>query len=390
MSGRRSAPEGGGSGVSAGDTRQLVRVAEDASSPHRAQPVPAHAPGAGSGHASADRHDLLDGESSQPRLADDLVSNAVAATGMHGANHKRSPGAPQGRSPSRPALRWHGGKWLLAPWIISFFPRHRVYVEPFGGAASVLLRKPRTHAEIYNDLDDDVVNLFRVLQDPQRGGALVQLLELTPFARTEFELGWDPTNDQVEQARRLIIRSFMGFGSNAHSDKGRGHKTTGFRANSSRSGTTPAADWANYPGFLPDIIGRLRGVIIERRPAVQVMQAHDGARTLHYVDPPYLPETRNRANPYDPKRHYRHELTVDDHVALLEELQQLEGMVVLSGYPAPLYDDALVGWTRFEREALADGARPRIEVVWINPACAAALLAEGRRPEQLNLLEAST
>jgi DNA adenine methylase len=217
----------------------------------------------------------------------------------------------------------------------------------------------------------------------------VQRLNLTPYARAEFELGWDPTDDQVELARRLIIRSFMGFGSNAHSDKGRGHKTTGFRASSMRSGTTPAEDWANYPEALEAVIARLRGVIVERRPAQQVMASHDGPTTLHYVDPPYLPETRSLKNVYDPKHQYRHELTVDDHIALLAFLCGLEGMVVLSGYPHALYDDALVGWSRFEREALADGARPRTEVVWINPACAAALLAEGRRPEQLSFLEAA-
>lgn len=214
-------------------------------------------------------------------------------------------------------------------------------------------------------------------------------LELTPFARSEFELGWEDATDPVEKARRLIIRAFMGFGSNAHSDKGRGHKTTGFRANSSRSGTTPAHDWRNYPDEIVAFVERLRGVVIERRPAIQVMTAHDSAETLHYVDPPYVPETRNRKNPYDPKHQYRHEMTVADHERLLEALRELTGMVVLSGYPHRLYDLALSDWMRVEREALADGARPRTEVLWINPACAAQLAAERRLAPQLELLGAA-
>ncbi|ARM12111.1 MULTISPECIES: DNA adenine methylase [Rhizobium] len=281
-------------------------------------------------------------------------------------------------TPTRPVLRWHGGKWLLAPWIIGHFPAHRVYVEPFGGGGSVLMRKQRAYAEVWNDLDGHVVNLFRVLQDNKTATRLIYLLELTPFARSEFELAWDETDDPVEMARRLVIRSFMGFGSNAHSDMGKGHKTTGFRANSSRSGTTPAHDWANYPECLRAIVNRLRGVTIERRPALHVMAAHDGPDTLHYVDPPYLPETRSMRNPYDPKHQYRHELSVDDHIELLEALGKLSGMVVLSGYPAPLYDQMLPSWQRIERPALADGARPRIEVLWINPAASDALHAKAR------------
>lgn len=285
---------------------------------------------------------------------------------------------------TRPVLRWHGGKWKLAPWIIAHLPPHRVYVEPFGGAASVLLRKPRAYAEVYNDLDDEVVTLFRVLQDERQAARLIALLALTPFARREFEIATAPSDDPVERARRLVIRAFMGFGSNAHAASAvalkngfRSHtrgvatagRSTGFRANSNRSGTTPAQDWLNYPDALRRTVERLRGVIVEHRDAARVIAQHDGPETLHYVDPPYLPETRSPANKYDLKyRMYRHELDRGGHERLLEQLRGLSGMVALSGYPHPLYDDALSGWRRIETAAHADGARPRTEVLWLNPA----------------------
>ncbi|WP_246008450.1 DNA adenine methylase [Afifella aestuarii] len=303
-------------------------------------------------------------------------------------------------------LRWHGGKWRLAPWIISHFPAHRVYVEPFGGAGSVLLRKPRVYAEIYNDLDDEVVTLFRVLRNPDLAERLIDLLQLTPFARTEFRAAYEPSDDPVEQSRRLIIRSFMGFGSNAHASWERGAGSTGFRADSRRDGTTPAKDWSNYvgmpsggwfnsssarargshpqkahsadweqfPGALPAFIDRLRCVVIENRPASEVMAQHDAPTTLHYIDPPYLPEVRGISRGGGGMRAlYRHEMTRDDHAALLEALRGLAGMVVLSGYPSPLYDDLLPGWLRVERKAYADGARERTECLWLNPACQDAL-----------------
>lgn len=256
----------------------------------------------------------------------------------------------------RPILRWHGGKWLLANWIISHLPAHRIYVEPFGGAGSVLLRKPRSYAEVYNDLDGEVVNLFRVARD--HGEELLRVLELTPFARDEFILSYVPTNDPVEQARRTVARSFMGFGSNSH------NKATGFRANSNRSGTTPAGDWRNYPDAFVSVVERLRGVCIENRNAVEVMRAHDGEETVHYVDPPYMAETRDKGSDY------RHEMTDADHVALAVELHKLRGAVVLSGYASPLYDELYRDWQRVERAALADGARARVEVLWLSQRCA--------------------
>jgi DNA adenine methylase len=272
---------------------------------------------------------------------------------------------------TRPVLRWHGGKWLLAPWIIEHFPAHDVYVEPFGGAGSVLMRKARSYAEIWNDLDGDVVNLFQVLRSG-RGQDLVDALRLTPFSRVEFNEAYEPTDDALERARRLIIRSFMGFGSNGHNVKAK----TGFRANSNRSGTTPAHDWVNYPDSLREVVKRLEGVTIENRDAVEIMRQHDGPEVLHYVDPPYVPSTRSLKNPYDIKYRggmYAHEMAEEDHAPLLEALRGLSGMVVLSGYPAPLYEAALGDWRRVEKQALADGARERTEVLWINPACAARL-----------------
>ncbi len=273
-------------------------------------------------------------------------------------------------APTRPVLRYHGGKWLLAPWIIAHLPPHKTYVEPYGGAASVLIRKARSKAEIYNDLCDDVVNLFRVLRGT-RAGELVDRLRLTPFARAEFEAAYETGGDPVDRAVRLVSRSFMGFGSDGHNVAVR----TGFRANSSGSHTNCAIDWMNLPDALALAVERLRGVVIERRPALQVVAAADGPDTLFYVDPPYVPATRSaKSRRGKIKYHaYTHEMTDGDHADLLEALCRLEGMVVLSGYPSALYDDALKGWTRRTRTALADGARERTEVLWISPAASRAL-----------------
>lgn len=275
------------------------------------------------------------------------------------------------KTPTRPIVRYHGGKWLLAPWIIGYFPPHHTYVEPFGGGGSVLLRKPRAYSEVYNDLDHEIVTLFRVLRDPVVADRLIELLRLTPFARVEFFDAYAEAADPVEIARRLIVRSFMGFGSDGFNRDVR----TGFRADTTKSGTTPAHDWRGYPDTLAPCITRLRGIVIENRPALDVIAKHDGPETLHYIDPPYLPQTRSDKSRKSGERYhaYRHEMTREDHVALLDALQAVKGMIVLSGYPSQLYDASLNGWLRVERVALADGARERIEVLWLNPACVAAL-----------------
>lgn len=264
--------------------------------------------------------------------------------------------------PKRPAIRYHGGKWNLAPWICDNLPAHRVYVEPYGGGANVLLRKARSYAEVYNDLYGEVVNVFRVLQDPEKAARLRELLHLTPFARDEFYRAYEPTEDDVERARRAIMRSHMGHGNTGITQKSR----TGFRSNSNRSGTTPAHDWTSYPDAIPAYVERLRGVVIENRDAIDVMRRHDSPKTLHYVDPPYVHATRG----YD--KRYAWEMNDDEHRALADHLRTVKGMVVLSGYESPLYVELYGGWERTEATALADGALKRTEVLWFNPRAAAA------------------
>lgn len=246
----------------------------------------------------------------------------------------------------------------MASWIIAAFPEHRIYVEPFGGAGSVLMKKDRSYSEVYNDLNDDLYNFFQVMRD--RPNDLMRVLELTPFCRREFEIARISHPDQIEKARRLVIRSFMGFGSDSASNP---ESETGFRSNSNRSNTTPAHDWMNYPNSIHEFSQRLRGVVIENRDAFECMLAHDGIETLHYIDPPYLPETRKRVGAY------KHEFTHEEHVKLLDFVKTLKGSVVLSAYESSAYDTALSGWVKSVKDTFADGARPRQEVLWIKRAC---------------------
>lgn len=264
----------------------------------------------------------------------------------------------------RPVLRYHGGKWMLAPWIISHFPKHKVYVEAFGGGGSVLMRKERSYSEVYNDVWDIVVNVFQVLRNPAQAAELEKQIRLTPYSRSEFMFCGDQdialVTDPVEKARRTILRSFAGFGSASTNST----YSTGFRANANRNGTTPAHDWSNWPDSIKLFVQRLQGVVIESKDYKSVIAQQDSPDTLFYLDPPYKHETRNmkRGNAA-----YAHEMTDSDHETLCHTANAITGMAIISGYDNEMYNDLLKGWYRSERHALADGARKRTEVLWINP-----------------------
>jgi len=260
--------------------------------------------------------------------------------------------------PERALLRYFGGKWAIAPWVLSHLPTHRIYVEPFGGAASVLLRKPRSRIEVYNDLDEEIVGIFQTVQDPQQCQALMRRLRRTPYSRRAFEMAFKASRDPVICAQRAIVRAYQSF---HHESLFNLRKNTFANAKHRSGSSCKAREWATYPRSLIAISHRLQGVVIECQPAQDVIRVQDTPDTLFFVDPPYVPSARSKAG-------YRFEMSQDEHVALLEQLRQVKGMVVLAGYPSILYDQTLHDWQRLERSHRAYGsARPRTEVLWLSP-----------------------
>lgn len=248
---------------------------------------------------------------------------------------------------NHPLIRYHGGKFRIAEWVIGQFPNHKTYVEPFGGGASVLLKKQPSAIEVYNDLDRDVVNLFRVLRNHIQRRQLEEQLYLTPFARDEFYLAYEDISDPVEKARRMIIRAQMGFGS-AGATKG----STGFRMAGGRQKNYEIRLWDEYPNRLADFAKRLKNVLIENRDAKEIIKLYDDPETLFFIDPPYVRSTRT-ANIVA----YRHEMTDQEHIELLTLINDVEGKVIISGYDHDLYNQYLSDWKKVSRAVQASGNR---------------------------------
>ena len=263
--------------------------------------------------------------------------------------------------PDRPVLRYHGGKFRLAPWVIGALPPHRVYVEPFCGAASILMQKPRASVEVINDLNDSIVNLFRVLRDPQQAANLEELLRLTPYARTEYYDALEPTDDPVEAARRMICLAYMGFGSASLNTRHR----SGFRIKWSGSYVSSSNSWTRYPDSIARFVARLQGVTIENKPALDIIAQYQKPEVLLYCDPPYVADTRNMTHH---SCRYRNDMDDDDHRALAVALRASKSMIVLSGYPSALYEELYPDWQRVTCQARIEHGQLRTEALWLNAA----------------------
>jgi DNA adenine methylase len=254
-----------------------------------------------------------------------------------------------------PVLRYYGGKWALAPWIISHFPPHMNYLEPCGGAASVLLRKPRSKLETYNDVDSQVVSFFQVLRDSPR--ELIRRIKLTPWARAEYQLCCAPGEDPIENARRFFAASWMSLQGGAPEKTSRV-----WRVNKHAKDRYTLAVWdmQRVADALRRVARRFIGVQIENRDALDVIKRYDNRDTLVYFDPPYVAGTRSNSNTY------RFEVDKRFHVKAAKALHDFSGYVVVSGYACPLYDDLYRNWIRKDRAARANGGCKRTESIWLS------------------------
>lgn len=259
---------------------------------------------------------------------------------------------------TRPVLRYPGGKYKMAKWIISHFPQHEFYVEPYGGGGSVLMQKPEARGEIYNDIYGDAVNVFRVLRDPLQAQELERVIRLTPCSYEEYMNAYEYCDDPIERARRTIFRSFVTIGAD-----GVLRKNAGFRGlKNNETIVTTAQEWARYPNVIETFTKRLRNVLIENRDALIVLKNYDRATTLFYVDPPYVMSTRSKKTVL-----YQQEMTDADHIELAKVLHSLKGMVVLSGYQSALYDQLYTNWRKVVKSSTAQNGKGRVECLWLSP-----------------------
>ena len=254
-------------------------------------------------------------------------------------------------------VTWHGGKSKLSGRIIRFFPEHQTYVEPFGGSAAMLLAKEPSKVEVYNDLNGELVNLFRVLREAKLFKRLQRALEDTRYSRSEFLLAKEPSADPVESARRFVVRQRQSRG-------GLGERWS-YCVGDSRGGMSSAvARWRTGIKQLSAVHDRFRGVQIECEDWRTILTRYDGRRTLFYADPCYIPETRIGGK-------YRYEMDEGDHRELVARLLALRGMAVLSGYNHPLYRPLeKAGWKRIEMNVRAnssDKRTKRTECLWLSP-----------------------
>lgn len=259
----------------------------------------------------------------------------------------------------KPVLKYPGSKWRLADWIVSLMPPHKSYLEPFFGSGAVFFKKPPSRIETINDLDGEIINLFRCIRE--RPEELMRAVACTPYSRGEYEQAWEHFKaggqnrpDGIEAARLTLVRYWQAHGSTVVYKGG---------WKNDRAGREYAYDvryWRQLPERIATVAERLKDAQIEQAPAVDVIRRFRHPDVLIYADPPYMLNTRKG-------KQYIVEMAEEaQHVELLDALQEHPGPVILSGYDNDLYNEHLQGWKKLHRRAQAEGGAARMETVWLN------------------------
>ena len=253
-------------------------------------------------------------------------------------------------------VKYPGAKWYLAERIISYIPPHHSYLEPFFGSGAVLFKKPRSHIETVNDLDSAVVNLFRCIrEDPER---LAREIYFTPYSREVHIASYQDgiPEDPFAYAIQFLVKCNQGYGFRTNEIR------VGWKNDiAARERAYAAKYWTELPEIILETAERLRGVQIECRPALEVIQRFNFPNVLIYADPPYVLSARSGG-----KKQYKYEMTDSDHLALLEALKAHRGPVILSGYDSPLYNRMLAEWHKETLYTTDQLSRRRQEALWMN------------------------
>jgi DNA adenine methylase len=226
-----------------------------------------------------------------------------------------------------------GGKSYLSKWLCSFLPEHVCYVEPFAGGAKLLFAKELSPVEILNDVDDNIVNLYRVIQNSEKRQKLINILDETPYARSVFQsLKHSKPENEIEKAARYFYLCRASFAGDT--------KRGGF-AVPSVTGRNPVQSFRNAVDSLDTIAERLRGVCVENLPYAEVIRRYDSEDTLFYCDPPYL----------NTEHYYGDRFTKDDHCKLNNFLHNVQAKVMLSHYECDTYNQLYQDWNKYTYES---------------------------------------
>lgn len=247
-------------------------------------------------------------------------------------------------------LLYPGSKWRIADEIVKLIPDHHTYLEPFFGSGAVFFSKVAAPIETINDIDSNVVNLFRCIQT--NANRLADMVASTPFSREVYEEQRNPEDD-FDKALLFLIKCWQGYGVRTCGSSGWKNDVVG------RERAYAVWNWYRLPDWILNIVDRIRMTQIDHRNAVDEINQYNNEKVFMYIDPPYVLKTRKQ-------KQYEYEMSDEDHKNLLIALISSKAKIILSGYECDLYNEYLFDWRKIQINTRAQSGGSRIETLYLN------------------------